>query len=219
MAARVPLHDLSVGAARALYQFVYAPGLHADPVRLKALLGEGDFEASDPYVNQLVRERLEIGDASEFEADDPVHRVALLPRGDLAALAWRLGLVCNASRLRRLIRREELAALGRPISDQDWRLVAEQSVDPDDVDPLDAIPVEALGSTCRRAGWQVLAHACDHLPADIGERLRLKLPDEAVVAPHGRPPLPWACFSSACAAVDASDPHREALWASSPSAS
>jgi hypothetical protein len=220
VAGRLFLHELSVGATRALYQFVHAPCLEADPARLDELLGGAGFDVDDAYANQIVRERLGLGDASDFEPDDPVHRTALLPRAGIAALAWRLGLACGAARLRRLIRREDLAELQGQVSEQDWQFVMEQPGAPGaGIADLDQAPVEALPQACRRIGWNVLADACDRLPADIGARLRLKLPPAAVASNHGRPLVPWDRFASACADAGASDPHWEALWASSPSAS
>lgn len=217
MAGPASLHELSTGTARALYGFVYAPGREADPARLETLFGEGALDGGDAFVNQAIRERLDLGDAAEFDPRDPVHRAALLPRERLALLAWRLGLGCGASRLRRLIRRDELAELGDEISERDWQIVMEQRPSQvGDIAELARVPVEALPETCRRIGWGLLAAACDALPADIGKRLRLKLPPEATPSEHT---LPKERFASACAdAAGEWDPDWEATWASSPSA-
>ena len=201
MARPASLHELSIGAARALYGFVYAPGREADPARLEALFGDSALDADDAFVNQAIRERLGLGDAAEFDPRDPVQRAALLPREALSSLAWRLGLGCGASRLRRLIRRDELAELGDEISEQDWRLVMGQHPSHgSDIAELVQASVEALPETCRRIGWGLLAAACDALPADIGKRLRLKLPLDAAPSEHTLAALPRERFASARAA-------------------
>lgn len=220
MAGPAPLHQLSIGAARALYGFVYAPGREADPARLEALFGDSALDADDAFVNQAIRERLGLGDAAEFDPRDPVQRAALLPREALSLLAWRLGLGCGASRLRRLIRRDELAELGDEISERDWRLVLElHPSQAGDIAALAQAPVAALPETCRRVGWDLLAAACDTLPADIGKRLQLKLPLDAAPSEHPRTALQRERFAAACAdAAGEWDPDWEATWASSPSA-
>src|SRR6266542_171802 len=101
MASPASVDKLSLGATRALYSFVFAPGLEADPARLRELFVDGVPGVDDAFIHQVIRERLGLGDAEEFDPCNPVHRAALLPRDGLALLAWRLGLTCGASRLRR----------------------------------------------------------------------------------------------------------------------
>jgi len=219
MVDSMPLHELSIRATRELYRFVYAPAQGADPARLGALFEGEPLDADDAFANQMVRERLGLGDAEAFDPNDPVHRAALLPPEGLACLAWRLGLACGASRLRRLIRREDLTELGTAMSEGDWLVVVNEHASPGS-DILASSSVEALPETCRRIGWRLLAAACDALPPDIGKRLRLKLPLEAGPLEHEHVALPRTHLARTCAAAaSAWNPDWEAMWASSHSAS
>ena len=215
MSSPAALHELSLEVMRALYDFVHAPGLEADPARLRGLLDDGAADTEAAFTQSVIRERLGLGDAEAFDPADSAHRIALLPRDGLAFVAWRLGLACGASRFRRLIRRHDLADLGDALSDQDWHFISNRMPGEDAASHHFAeVGAADLPRVCHQAGWCLLDRLCDTLPADIGKRLRLKLPPDAGAPAHGSLDLAPDRFMQICALAAAQwDCDWDAAWA------
>ena len=206
---------LSPEAMRALYEFIHAPGLQAHPGRLQQLLDGDDADGDDPALQQLILARLQLGDATEFDPGDLLHRTALLPREELRQVARRIGLACAAPRLRLVIRRSELELLDEAMRDDDWDFILAQPPSPECAGKhaLAKTALAELPEACQRFGWSLLESRCDALPPDIGERLRLKLPPASRTPSPGAASLSDAVFTALCEAAGKDcNPGWDAAW-------
>ncbi len=181
--------DLPVDAARQVFEFAYHPAAYIHPERahqaVPALMQKAGLSASHLSVGLLDLEAISPWNGLDWSSMH--HRPALLPFEGLQVLAWRLGLASMALRLRLVIARTEWLALSEFLSPADWQWVDEwpqamgikhlsQPLNWLPVDALDALPISAWPALLQQWGWGVVEAASGSMPANIGERLRLKLP-------------------------------------------
>lgn len=133
--------------------------------------------------------------ARELDARQLSHRLALLPSAVVAQVAWNLGLLLHAQRLRQVILRPELALLAQGgVDHAAWVLVdAAPATQPHTDGPADlrALPVAQWPERLRRSGEQALAALASATSPALGQRLRWKLAgrpneDAAEAAPTER---------------------------------
>jgi hypothetical protein len=175
-----------------VHQFLFDPAADADPDRVATpgclADGGGTLRA------QALEAGLWGGGISPQEVDQclaafdwasPLHRLALVPRGVLEGLAWRLGLAVHREVLCRIVLRDELRAIQSEGVESDhlsfvYRLVAETDADRSQPTEIDSVVVDARDegwpSRIFSAGWASIAGAARSMPALISARFQLKLP-------------------------------------------
>lgn len=129
----------------------------------------------------------------EFDGRQLPHRLALLPRAVLTRVAWNLGLLIFAPRLRQVVLRSELEQLAsQGLDSAAWQLVfSNQAGGPSE----DLGPLEQWGPAISARGERVLLGLADEIGGALGQRLKLKL--DPNLAPS--PPVPAELLSRAYA--------------------
>lgn len=136
---------------------------------------------------------------------DPAHRAAVLPRPAFDALLRRIALVALAPALRRVIVRTQLTALDGTLNAADWRFVYGE------LPPWPGRPVPALAApdghdAALRAAAALVDALAATLDAQVGARLRLKLPQRDDAPAAHRPTDPAAARAVVAAALAALEP-------------
>ena len=240
--------SLPAEAARCVFEFAYHPAHYMHPDRVGHLVPQALHNTGLNKHNTSVG-LLSLPGLSTWNGLDwgnVQHRLALLPLEGLQTLAWRLGLASVAPRLRQVILKREWLALSEFLSADDWRWVdtwpspmaagarerSEPSANRHAISqPLNWLPAEALDELplsewhlhMLHWGWQVVETACDAMPSDIGERLRLKLPmstlsaqDQTMTARSTKPPHPTLALTALVAAYPSAvaqwNPTWDAMW-------
>lgn len=120
------------------------------------------------------------------------HRLALLPRSVIEAIAWNLGLLACAASLRRRVLRSEVQLLAEHgLQEGDWALAlsAPRNGAPQ-ADPLADHPLQEWPSRMGQLGQAMLANLCAQLGPVLGARLRCKLATGAESAAETKLPAP-----------------------------
>jgi hypothetical protein len=118
----------------------------------------------------------------EFDGRRLPHRLALLPREVVDRVAWNLGLLISAPRLRQVVLRSELQQLADQGLDEDaWQLVLLVKGAPA---AQDLGPIEQWGQAIKQRGESALLGLAEEIGGGLGQRLTFKLaPALPVAAP------------------------------------
>lgn len=185
------LLELPADLGRLIHEFVFRPvlGAHPERVALPSPLHDG----SDA-VQAIAIERGLLGPAAgrvdaqlclgQIEWQSPLHRMALLPREVLEALAWYLGLAAFRDRLRRIVMRDEIRALhAEGLSAEHLAFVYQlPELAGERRSPEGRLGTESGAVTANwpqqilGRGWGVLGAVRSRLPAPIAVRFQFKLP-------------------------------------------
>ena len=240
---------LPTDAARCVVEFAYHPARYIHPERVSQHVPDALIKAGLNSRNMSIG-LLQMAGLSTWTGLDwsnVQHRLALLPLEGLQTVAWRLGLASVAPRLRRVIVGHEWRALSESLSADDWQWVDAwprpmmatggtsasastlnrqgigQPLNWLPMDALDVLSVSDWATHIQHWGWQVMDAACDAMPAEIGARLRLKLPvinglsnDPAQLASKVKTPHPTLALTALVAAYPSAvaqwNPSWDAMW-------
>jgi len=198
------LLDLPIELSRLIHDFAFRPGLGAHPERIALPM---PLNSANDSVQAVAIERGLLGPAAgpldaerclgQIDWQSPLHRIALLPREILEALAWYLGLAAFRDRLRRVVMRDELRTLhAQGLSAEHLAFVYQIPDDPGSKGGSTgaaAVLRESATSTwpqrIQAQGWSILGELREVLPASIAARFQLKLPPEAPSVAGDEPPL------------------------------
>lgn len=123
-------------------------------------------------------------DTNADTADGAARRLAMLDKARLRQLAGRIGLVLAAPRLRRVIGRQQIEALGAALSCPHWQeSVASAPALPAASAFFADLPDAALAEAIIAAGSAALEIYSAELPPPLAARLFLKLPPLAEAGP------------------------------------
>ena len=175
MTALDRLWDLPQHLAQAVVHFVLHPTHDIHPDRAAQLFPKGVPIGAGAQASAALMQMLGLHDQVPLDAQSPLQRLALMPPAALTHVSQWLALTRHTDDLRRVVLRQEHAALSEVIPAAGWDWLASQpeaSVWP----PQPKMPLPALLTSMRTVGWQYLEAASHLLPHPIGDRLRLKLP-------------------------------------------
>jgi len=199
------LLDLPIELSRLIHDFAFRPSLGAHPERLALPM---PLDSTSDAVQVIAIERGLLGPAAgpvdaerclgQIDCQSPLHRIALLPREILEALAWYMGLAAFRDRLRRIVMRDELRALhAQGLSSEHLDFVYQIPDSPGRQGASTGAAAAVLElapanwpQRIQAHGWSILSALRAVFPASIAARYQLKLPPEAPARAGDEHPLP-----------------------------
>jgi YOP proteins translocation protein K (YscK) len=179
------LQDLSLEAARCMFEFAYLPAQYIHPERLARLrpAALADLKLSVGQVSRAVEQAVGLPEMQGLDLAQTAHRVALLPHEVVRELAWWMGLRCGSAMLRKLVLRQDLETLMPHVSEAQWSWVFSPLSRPlpqagTTQQSLQGVSVSQWPEILWNSGWSALVALSLALPRSIGQRLWLKFPSD-----------------------------------------
>lgn len=177
MSTPADLLALSPQAARQVYHFIFSPATNAETAQLALHVPRG-LDPATPSGARALRLSANLPEPV-LDLTRAEHRLALLPREGLGALARFVAVGLLAWPIRWVIRKAEIDRLANGLSAPEWAYAlrcSERRVPDPRNDHSGRLDGQDLADQIAQAGWAEIDAASYALAPPIGARLRLKLP-------------------------------------------